>query len=170
MSDLASEIFAAAVRPIPTISRPKWPGSALSRFFTRPRALPSNSLTDQATCRHLPKLLAPSCMNKLLSVLALVAAVLGGALVIGIQRFVPRQIDVARAKPIRIDVDAAVQRLSRAIRHRTVSSVDSASPAEFERFHAFLTESFPAVHKRLARETVNSAQPAFTLGKALAPS
>ncbi len=63
-------------------------------------------------------------MNKLLGVLALVAAVLGGALVIGVQRFVPRQIDVAPATPIQIDVDAAAQRLSRAIRHRTVSPVD----------------------------------------------
>ena len=101
-------------------------------------------------------------MNKLLSVLALVAAILGGALVIGLQRFVPRQIEVAPATPIHIDVDAAAQRLSRAIRHRTVSSVDSASPAEFERFHAFLTESFPALHKRLARETVNQHSLLYT--------
>ena len=101
-------------------------------------------------------------MNKLLRVLALVATVLGGALAIGVQRFVPRQIDVAPAKPIHIDVDAAAQRLSRAIRHRTVSSADSASPAEFERFHAFLTESFPAVHKRLARETVNQLSLLYT--------
>ena len=101
-------------------------------------------------------------MNKLFSVLALVAAVLGGALVIGVQRFVPRQIDVAPATPIQIDVDAAAQRLSRAIRHRTVSPVDSASQAEFERFHAFLTESFPALHKRLARETVNQHSLLYT--------
>ena len=57
-------------------------------------------------------------MNKLFGVLALIAAVLGGALVIGVQRFAPPQIDVARAAPIQIDVDAAAQRLSRAIRHR----------------------------------------------------
>ena len=101
-------------------------------------------------------------MNKLVGVLALVAAILGGALVIGVQRFVPRQIDVAPATPIHIDVDAAAQRLSRAIRYRTVSPVDSASPAEFERFHAFLTESFPALHKRLARETVNQHSLLYT--------
>ena len=101
-------------------------------------------------------------MNKLFGVLALVAAVLCGALVIGVQRFVPRQIDVAPATPIQIDVDAAAQRLSRAIRHRTVSPVDSASQAEFERFHAFLTESFPALHKRLVRETVNQHSLLYT--------
>jgi len=101
-------------------------------------------------------------MNKFFGVLALGAAVLGGALVIGVQRFVPRQIDVAPAAPIQIDVDAAAQRLSRAIRHRTVSPVDSASQPEFERFHAFLTESFPALHKRLARETVNQHSLLYT--------
>ena len=101
-------------------------------------------------------------MNKLFGVLALVAAVLGGALVIGAQRFVPRQIDVAPAAPIQIDVDGAAQRLSRAIRHRTVSPVDSASQAEFERFHAFLTESFPALHKRVARATVNQHSLLYT--------
>ncbi|MGZ8463942.1 MAG: M20 family peptidase [Candidatus Binatia bacterium] len=101
-------------------------------------------------------------MNKLFGVLALVAAVLGGALLIGVQRFVPRQIDVAPATPMEIDVDAAAQRLSRAIRHRTVSPVDSASQAEFERFLAFLTESFPALHKRLARETVNQLSLLYT--------
>lgn len=94
-------------------------------------------------------------MNKLFGALALVATVLGGALVIGVQRSVPRQIDVAPAAPIQIDVDAAAQRLGRAIRHRTVSPVAAASQADFERFHGFLTESFPALHKRLARETVN---------------
>lgn len=101
-------------------------------------------------------------MKKLFGVLALGAAVLGGALVIGVLRSVPRQIDVAPAAPIQIDVDAAAQRLSRAIRHRTVSPVDSASQAEFERFHAFLTESFPALHKRLTRETVNQHSLLYT--------
>ena len=101
-------------------------------------------------------------MKKLFGVLALGAAVLGGALVIGVLRSVPRQIDVAPAAPIQIDVDAVVQRLSRAIRHRTVSPVNSVSQAEFERFHAFLTESFPALHKRLARETVNQHSLLYT--------
>jgi carboxypeptidase PM20D1 len=101
-------------------------------------------------------------MNKLLGVVALIAAVLGGALAIGVLRFVPRQIDVAPAATIQIDVDAAAQRLSRAIRHRTVSPVDSASQAEFESFHTFLTESFPALHKRLERETVNQHSLLYT--------
>ena len=101
-------------------------------------------------------------MNKFFSVLALFAAVLGGALAIGVQRFVPRQLDVTAAAPIQIDADAAAQRLSRAIRHRTVSPIDSASQAEFERFHAFLTESFPTLHQRLARETVNQHSLLYT--------
>ncbi len=101
-------------------------------------------------------------MNKFFGVLALVAAVLGGALAISFKRFVPRQIDVAPAAPIQIDVDGAAQRLSRAIRHRTVSPVDLASQAEFERFQVFFTESFPALHKHLARETINQHSLLYT--------
>jgi len=101
-------------------------------------------------------------MKKLFGVLALVAAVVGGALAIGVLRFVPRQIVVAPAAPIQIDVDAAAQRLSRAIRHRTIAPVDSASQPEFERFHGFLTESFPVLHKRLARETINQHSLLYT--------
>ncbi|MSP38788.1 MAG: M20 family peptidase [Deltaproteobacteria bacterium] len=101
-------------------------------------------------------------MKKLLGVIGLVTAVLSGALAIGVLRSVSRQVDVAPAAPIQIDVDAAAQRLSRAIRHRTVAPVDSASQAEFERFHAFLTESFPELHERLARETVNQHSLLYT--------
>ena len=101
-------------------------------------------------------------MKKLFGVVALIVGVLGGALIIGVQRSVPRQINVAPAAPIQIDIDAAAQRLGRAIRHRTVSPIDSASQAEFERFHAFLTESFPAFHQRLARETVNQHSLLYT--------
>jgi carboxypeptidase PM20D1 len=101
-------------------------------------------------------------MNKLFGVLTLVAAVLGGALVIGVQRSVSRQIDLAPAAPMQIVVDAAAQRLSRAIRHRTVSPLDTSSQPEFERFHAFLSESFPEVHRRLAGEIVNQHSLLYT--------
>ncbi|HEX9454040.1 MAG TPA: M20 family peptidase [Candidatus Binatia bacterium] len=101
-------------------------------------------------------------MKKLFGVLALGTAVLGGALAIGVLRSVSHQIDVTPTMPIQIDVDAAAQRLSRAIRHRTVAPVDSASQPEFEHFRAFLTESFPALHKRLARETVNQHSLLYT--------
>lgn len=101
-------------------------------------------------------------MKALFAVLTLVAVVLAGALAIGVLRAAPRQIDVAPAAPIQIDIDGAGQRLSRAIRHRTVSPVDPASQTEFERFHAFLSESFPALHKRLARETVNQHSLLYT--------
>lgn len=94
-------------------------------------------------------------MKKLLGVLALIAVGLGGALAIGVLRSGSRQIEVARAQPITIDVDSAAQRLSRALGYRTIAPVDSASEPEFERFHAFLAESYPELHKRLVKETVN---------------
>jgi hypothetical protein len=104
-------------------------------------------------------------MNKLFSVLALFAAVLGGALVIRVQRFVPRQIDVTPAAPIQIDADAAAQRLSRAIRHRTVSPADSASQAEFERFHCFSYRVISCVASALGERNRQSAQPALHLAR-----
>ena len=94
-------------------------------------------------------------MKNIFGLLALCAAVLGGALAIGVLRAAPRQIEVAAVAPMQIDFDTATQRLSLAIRHRTFAPVDSTSLPEFERFHAFLTESFPTVHKRLERETIN---------------
>ncbi len=101
-------------------------------------------------------------MKKFLGVLALGTAVLGGALATGVLRSASRQIAVAPAAPIQIDVDTAAQRLSHAIRHRTVAPVDSASQAEFERFQDFLSGSFPALHKRLARETVSQHSLLYT--------
>lgn len=101
-------------------------------------------------------------MKKLLAMLALAATLLGGALAVGVWQSGSRQIDVAPAPPMQIDGDGAAQRLSRAIGHRTVSPVDSASQGEFERFQTFLNESFPTLHKRLTKETVNQHSLLYT--------
>ena len=68
-----------------------------------------------------------------------------------------RQVDVPPAPAVEIDADAAARRLAGALQIPTISNPDPAKfdTAEFLRFHRYLEESFPLVHARLERETVN---------------
>ena len=70
--------------------------------------------------------------------------------------FSSRQIAVQPAAQSSLDRAALLQRLSRAVQFRTVSHQDPRQlpAAEFDRFRAFLAESFPLVHKHLDRETI----------------
>ncbi|WNG15144.1 M20 family peptidase [Cystobacter fuscus] len=56
-----------------------------------------------------------------------------------------------------VDVNAAAQRLSQAIRFRTVSHQDKAEdqPAEWERLHAWLESAYPAAHAAMTREVIS---------------
>lgn len=69
-----------------------------------------------------------------------------------------------------VDVDAAASRLSRAIQFRTQSNQDrdDFDTMAFEDFHAFLRESFPAVHANLTLELLGDPGPTAccSLGKA----
>ncbi|EPX61731.1 M20/M25/M40 family peptidase [Cystobacter fuscus DSM 2262] len=60
------------------------------------------------------------------------------------------------AGPVAVDVNAAAQRLSQAIRFRTVSHQDKAEdqPAEWDRFHAWLQSAYPAAHAAMTREVI----------------
>ena len=60
-----------------------------------------------------------------------------------------------------VDVDAAASRLSRAIQFRTQSNQDrdDFDTMAFEDFHAFLRESFPAVHANLTLELLGDPRP-----------
>jgi len=64
---------------------------------------------------------------------------------------------VVAVTPIRIDKDAAVLRLSKSVRIRTISHQDSAkfNPAPFAEFHQFLKQSFPGLHQTLERTVIN---------------
>jgi len=57
---------------------------------------------------------------------------------------------------LRIDADAAAQRLSKAIRFKTVSNQDRSDFDEgaFTDFHAYLQETFPRLHAALKREVL----------------
>ena len=89
----------------------------------------------------------------LLSLLALLAAIVAANTL----RHGSRQIEVAAVQPIKLDDNAAAQRLAAAVRLRTISldGDPGANAAEFRKLHALLKKSFPRAHAVLKRETVN---------------
>jgi len=90
--------------------------------------------------------------------------VVSGVLVIRTASFTSRQLHVEPVQVIAIDRDAVARRLAEAIRFQTVSFQDPAAPSvrEFDRFHAFLTRSFPRLHQQLIKETVNAHSLLYT--------
>jgi carboxypeptidase PM20D1 len=79
-------------------------------------------------------------------------------------RFNSRQVALSPPAQAIFDLEAALQRLSRAIQFRTVTSQDPAQlPAEeFRRFHAFLSEAFPQAARQLRREAVGGHSLLYT--------
>src|SRR5262245_46632722 len=98
-----------------------------------------------------------------LFVLASFCAIVGVS-VVRTLLFSSRQIQVRPAEKLNVDRDAALSRLSQALKFRTVSSSNiSQIPAtEFERFHAFLAAAFPRVHQQLTKEVVGVHSLLFT--------
>ncbi len=71
--------------------------------------------------------------------------------------FKPKQVDAEQAEATRVDVQKAVQNLSRAVKFRTISDSNQAkiNPLEFESFHQFLEEAFPRLHDALIKEVID---------------
>jgi carboxypeptidase PM20D1 len=67
-----------------------------------------------------------------------------------------RQLAVAPATPVKVDVAAAAARLGAAVRLKTIASRDGvdANAAEFTALHSLLQASFPKAHSVLQREVV----------------
>ncbi len=65
---------------------------------------------------------------------------------------------------VQVDLEGAVQRLSRAVQFPTISNQDRTDFDEeaFRNYHEFIKESYPLVHKTLKRELVGDPRP-FTL-------
>lgn len=77
----------------------------------------------------------------------------------------PAAVEIAAAAAYAIDADAAAARLAEAIRFRTVSLVsddDAAGRAEFERFHAWMQETYPAFHAAARRELIGGLSLLYT--------
>lgn len=96
--------------------------------------------------------------------LLLVLVALAAAVAVNTWRTPSRQLAVAPAPKLAIDVQAAAKRLAGAIAFRTVSSLDdpSGNAAEFDKLHAYLAEQFPKVHATLKKEVVGDKALLYT--------
>lgn len=98
-------------------------------------------------------------MVKKILLVALVAVVLLAAVVVTrTLRFHSRQIAAQPATGLTVDANAAAERLSDALKFRTISYQDSTQfdAAEFRAFRAFLEQAFPKTHETLSREIVGA--------------
>ncbi|MDN8615906.1 M20 family peptidase [Variovorax ginsengisoli] len=96
--------------------------------------------------------------------LLLVPVALAAAVAVNTWRTPSRQLAVAPAPKLAIDVQAAARRLAGAIPFRTVSSLDNptGNDAEFDKLHAYLAEQFPKVHATLKKEVVGQKALLYT--------
>jgi carboxypeptidase PM20D1 len=103
-------------------------------------------------------------IKKLILALLTLFGILLLVLVVRTVRFSSRQIPVPPAAKLNVDGAALLDRLSRAIQFRTVSSRDQAQmpSGEFQRFHDFLNEAFPQIGKQLHKEAVGGHSLLYT--------
>jgi carboxypeptidase PM20D1 len=96
-------------------------------------------------------------MKKIFISFLTLVAVLVAVLILRTATFNSRQIHASPIAPIDLDQDKIVQRLVEAIRIKTISfqSPGENSAKEFQRFHRFLSQSFPRVNAQLTKQTVN---------------
>ncbi len=74
-------------------------------------------------------------------------------------KFVPEKKDYPQLPEEKVDVERAAKHLSTAISIPTISNPDKSLVdfSQFDKFHAFLEEAFPLIHKNLTREIVDEA-------------
>lgn len=86
-------------------------------------------------------------------------AALAAANAIRAYKFVPEKVDYGTAEPENVDVERAMAHLSTAISIPTVSypEKEKVDFTQFEKFHKFLEEAFPLIHKTLEKEVVDEA-------------
>jgi carboxypeptidase PM20D1 len=107
-------------------------------------------------------------MRTLLRLAALVlsaVALLVALLVVRALRLPSRQIALPPAPARAVDADAAARRLAEAIRIPTISHSNDPARVEaeaFARFHAWLAESYPRLHRTLALERVGEHSLLYT--------
>jgi carboxypeptidase PM20D1 len=78
--------------------------------------------------------------------------------------YTSKQMKVEAAAPIRIDAAKAAKHLSQAVTFKTISYQDASKfdKAEFIAFHRFLEKTYPKIHAKLKRETVNGYSLLYT--------
>jgi carboxypeptidase PM20D1 len=94
----------------------------------------------------------------------LAIAVLIAAVALNTFRQGSRQLDVAPVMPVAVNTTAAAQRLTGAVRLRTISYRDQpdANAEEFLKLHDHLTKHYPTVHTVLKREVVGGRSLLYT--------
>ncbi len=94
----------------------------------------------------------------------IVVGALAAILTVNSWRHGSRQRQFASPARLEVDVDAAAARLAGAVRLRTVSyeAPSAESRAALLQLHAYLEASFPRLHARLRRETVNALSLLYT--------
>jgi carboxypeptidase PM20D1 len=94
-------------------------------------------------------------------VLVLLLAALLGIIAVRTAQFHSRQL--APQAPVALALDGSVvERLAQALRYRTISAAAADSAAEFTRFHTFLENAFPRIHRTLTRESIGTYSLLFT--------
>ncbi|MBR5771686.1 MAG: M20/M25/M40 family metallo-hydrolase [Clostridia bacterium] len=75
------------------------------------------------------------------------------------RKFVPEKTDYGTLSEEKVDVERAMEHLSKAISIPTISypEKEKVDFTQFEKFHAFLEEAFPLIHKTLEKEVVCEA-------------
>ena len=103
-------------------------------------------------------------IKKLILVLLAAIGILVLVLVVRTIRFGSRQIAAPAFAKLHLDRAALLERLSRAIQFRTVSTLNPAHlpGEEFQRFHDFLNQAFPRIAKQLHKEAVGAHSLLYT--------
>lgn len=96
-------------------------------------------------------------MKRLFRYLALGLLLLIAILLINTFRFTSKQLTDIKPAPAVSIGDSAIARLSQAIRIRTVSFTDYSltDTTQFDQFAEFINKSYPHIHSRLKKETLN---------------
>ena len=102
-------------------------------------------------------------------ILLLVAAfvLLAAIVVTRAAMFTSKQAAVTPIVKLDIDLDAAAQRLSKAVTFKTVSYEDPAQSdaSQFDGMHAFMAEAYPKTHAALKMEKVGAQSLLYTLAR-----
>ena len=87
------------------------------------------------------------------------AGIAAGATAIKAARYVPKKKDYGTETEEKVDAKRCQEHLSKAISIPTISYPDKADVdfTQFDKFHAFLEEAFPLIHKTLEKEVVKEA-------------
>ena len=103
-------------------------------------------------------------MKRIAITLAALLGVFTASLLLRTMAFNSRQVHRPPVPALQLDQAAIAKRLSAAIQLPTLSfeSATASNIAPFTKFHALLVESFPRVHARLTKETVNDGSILFT--------